>query len=63
MKIIRSYRLADDGYSVYSIPSRKQAVAQMDDTWGTVYDFIERRKVEGGIPKPIERVRDVRGVV
>lgn len=61
MKIIRAYRLTDDGYSVYSIPSRKQAVSQMEDTWGTVYDFIERRKVEGGIPKPIERVRDVRG--
>jgi len=58
MKIIRAYRLGDDGYSVYRIPSPKQSVQQMNDTWGSVYNLIERRVLEGGIPKPIERLND-----
>lgn len=60
MKIIRAYRLGDDGYSVYRVPGRKQTVAQMENTWGTVYSLIERRTIEGGIPKPIERLNQQR---
>lgn len=56
MKIVRAYRLGDDSYSVYQLPKPRDAVAQMRDTWGTVYNMIERRTLEGGIPKPIERL-------
>lgn len=56
MKIVRAYRLADDGYTVYRIPSMKQAVQQMHDTWGEVYSMVEKCMLKGGIPKPIERV-------
>lgn len=56
MKIVRAYRLGDDGTSVYQIPTMKQSVQQMKDTWGSVYNMIERRTLEGGIPKPIQRL-------
>lgn len=56
MKIVRAYRLGDDGYSIYQIPSMKQAVQQMHDTWGEVYSMVERGMVKGGIPKPIPRL-------
>ena len=60
MKIVRAYRLGDDGYSIYRVPSPKQSVQQMNDTWGTVYSLIECRSIEGGIPKPIERLNPQR---
>lgn len=56
MKIVRAYRLGDDGYSVYQLPKPRELVSQMKDTWGSVYSMIERRTLEGGIPKPIQRL-------
>jgi len=56
MKIVRAFRLGDDGTSTYQLPSMKQSVQQMKDTWGSVYNMIERRTLEGGIPKPIQRL-------
>lgn len=56
MKIVRAYRLGDDGYSVYRVPSPKQSVQQMSDTWGEVYSMVEKCVLKGGIPRPIERI-------
>jgi len=56
MKIIRAYRLGDDGTSTYQLQSMKQSVQPKKDTWGSVYSMIERRTLEGGIPKPIRRL-------
>lgn len=56
MKIVRAYRLGDDGYSVYRIPPMREQKQQMADTFGEVYSFVERCVIKGSIAKPIPRV-------
>lgn len=53
MRTVKTYRLGHDDYVIYALPSRKKALLRMESTHsGPVYDMIERRMVEGGVPEP-----------
>ena len=53
MRTVKTYRLGTDDYVIYVLPSRRKAVQRMEETFGgPVFDLIERRMVEGGVPEP-----------
>lgn len=51
MRKIKVYRLGDDSYVTYEVPSRREAIAHAEDTFGRQFDRIERKHVEGGLPQ------------
>lgn len=55
MKTIQAYRLGHDDYVSYSLPSKREAIRNSEATWAKVYDFRERREVEGGLPMAWQR--------
>lgn len=58
MKIVRAYRLGDDGYLAYRVPSPGEQKRRMIETFGEVYSLMERTMLKGSIPQPIPRVNE-----
>lgn len=56
MRTIRAYSMKDDAYHEYAVPLKREAIANSEATWGSQYDRIERRTVEGGLPIVIPRL-------
>lgn len=56
MNIIKVYDLAYDRYVQYAIPTKKEAIKHMENTWGSQWDSVEKEMVEGGIPTPWRKV-------
>jgi hypothetical protein len=42
--------------AIYTIPSVKEAHKLSKETWGSRYDPIEKKEIQGGIPVLWERV-------
>lgn len=49
-------RAAGGGFAIYMRPSMKAALHQMAVTRGERFDPIEREKVIGGVPVPMQRI-------
>ncbi len=56
MKTVKAYRLGYDDEVAYIIPSKRKTIEHFEATWAKVYDFRERREVEGGLPQAWQRV-------
>lgn len=58
--IIQAFNLASGKFNDWSIPSKEQAIAQIERTWGKRYDRIEREWVEGGIPLSFTNISELK---
>lgn len=56
MKTVLAYRLGYDDYVTYHLPSKRESIRNSEATWAKVFDFRERREVEGGLPIAWQRV-------
>ncbi len=59
MKTVKTYRLGSDDYVTYALPGKRAYGARLDETWGTVYSFIERCEIKGCIPEPWPRLSNL----
>lgn len=50
MKKISVYSLEQEKYVEYEIPSKAMSMEHSERTWGTQWDAVERKHVEGGLP-------------
>lgn len=56
-EIYEKYGLVRDrSVNTYNVPSRAEHMANSKDTWGSQYDPVERRVIEGGLPLFWEQV-------
>jgi hypothetical protein len=56
MRIVKAYRLGSDDYATYTLPSKRKSIEQIEASWAKVYDLVERREIEGGVPLRWERI-------
>lgn len=56
MPMIKVYSLEEEGYVYYDVPTKEAAMRRSEQTWGTSYDRVERKHIEGGIPEVWKRI-------
>jgi len=58
VKKIKVWSNFEEGYVEYLIPRIVQARNYIGETWGSQYDRVEKKLVEGGLPLVWERLNN-----